>query len=169
MSQPAPALEAEFDQPAPRLPGGFASPPAAPARPVGGRRRAGGRAIPPSRGAGRQARARHAASGAWGGGQGAGRALAARVVTTGGLALALACGLGLAVLPGGAATAAADSSLTLSWAGGNPADVQEYQPARDPESVHYQDFKDVQVTVSQTQDLVDQVVQVEVTGMPGAT
>lgn len=77
---------------------------------------------------------------------------------------------GLAAAPAGAATdaAATDSALTVRWAG-DTSRAAEYQPQRDEASAHYGDFKDVTVTVSQTQSLTDQSVRVDVAGMPGAT
>jgi hypothetical protein len=47
--------------------------------------------------------------------------------------------------------------------------LQQFQPDRDPASVHYGDFENVQVSVSKTTDLVDESVTVTVTGMPGGT
>jgi ABC-type phosphate transport system substrate-binding protein len=102
----------------------------------------------------------------------AGRAAVARHgsrLAATGLALALAAGAGLAALPGPRAVAADDSAVTIAWAGGNPADLQQYQPDRDPSSIHHQDFENVRVTVSRTRDLVDEAVTVTVTGMPGPT
>jgi hypothetical protein len=92
-------------------------------------------------------------------------------VAAAGLAVVAASALGLAGLPGQEAAVAADgdSAVTVAWASGNSVDLQQYQPERDPESIHYPDFKDVKVTVSRTQGLTDEVVQVTVSGMPGAT
>jgi hypothetical protein len=87
----------------------------------------------------------------------------------GGLALALAAGIGLAALPGPRAEAADHSEITVAWPGGNSPDLQQYQPQRDPSSIHYQDFENVRVTVSKTRDLTDEAVTVTVTGMPGAS
>lgn len=67
---------------------------------------------------------------------------------------------------GGTAT---DSAVTIAWDGEGNGDLQQYQPERDAENHHYGDFQDVEVTVSQTEDLTDQLVEVTVTGMPGAT
>jgi hypothetical protein len=85
------------------------------------------------------------------------------------LTLALASGIGLAAVPAPSAQAAEDSAVTVVWAGGNAADLQALQPERDPASIHYQDFKDLKVTVSRTQDLVDEALAVRVEGMPGPT
>ncbi|MDR2378643.1 MAG: hypothetical protein LBD70_04370 [Bifidobacteriaceae bacterium] len=63
--------------------------------------------------------------------------------------------------------AAESSALTVAWAGGNGADLQQYQPSRDPSSAYFEEFKDLAVTVSRTRDLVDEAVTVTVTGMPG--
>ncbi|MDR0626084.1 MAG: hypothetical protein LBG11_02295 [Bifidobacteriaceae bacterium] len=65
--------------------------------------------------------------------------------------------------------AAKQAPLTVSWAGGNSADLQQYQPERDRSAAYYEEFKDVRVTVAKTRDLVDEAIAVTVTGMPGAT
>lgn len=101
------------------------------------------------------------------------------------LAAALAaCALaaGLAGVPV-AATAADDagSSLTVSWLN-DDSRAAALQPSRAHTSLsqamgrtgeitnpHYDDFKGLEVTVSQTEGLADQVIQVEVEGMPGGT
>jgi hypothetical protein len=85
------------------------------------------------------------------------------------LAVAAASAGGLVTLSSPEPSQADDdvSSVTVAWAGGNGVELQAFQPDRDPDSVHYEDFADVEVTVDQTTGLVDQVVTVEVTGMPG--
>ncbi|MDR3361027.1 MAG: hypothetical protein LBO20_10400, partial [Bifidobacteriaceae bacterium] len=94
------------------------------------------------------------------------RRLARRVMAAS-LALAVAAGVGLALAPAAPSAAADVSAVTVAWAGGNPAEVQQYQPVRDPASPHHPEFKDLQVTVSKTADLVDEAVTVTVSGMPG--
>lgn len=61
------------------------------------------------------------------------------------------------------------SAVTLNWAGDNADSLQQYQPERDPKSIHYDDFDRLSVSVSQTRDLTDQVVQVRVAGFDGPT
>jgi hypothetical protein len=66
-----------------------------------------------------------------------------------------------------------DSAVTVKWAGGN-GELQQFQPDRSDMvdnadgSGHWEDFKDLDVTVSQTEGLIDQVVTVTASGM-GAT
>lgn len=63
-----------------------------------------------------------------------------------------------------------DSAVTLKWSGGN-GELQQYQPDRShmvdnaDGSGHWEDFNDLEVTVSQTDDLIDQVVTVTASGM----
>ncbi|WP_129783842.1 hypothetical protein [Promicromonospora panici] len=63
-----------------------------------------------------------------------------------------------------------DSAVTVKWAGGN-GDLQRFQPDRShmvdnaDGSGHWEDFKDLEVTVSQTEGLIDQTVTVTATGM----
>lgn len=69
-----------------------------------------------------------------------------------------------------AQAAETDSAVTLKWAGGN-GELQQYQPNRAhmvdnaDGSGHWLDFEDLQVSVSQTKNLTDQVVTVSITGM----
>ncbi|WP_460945237.1 hypothetical protein [Okibacterium endophyticum] len=77
-------------------------------------------------------------------------------------------GVGTATPPAHAASETTDSAITVSWQG-DTGPAAQFQPARDTKSIHYQDFENVTVQVSQTSDLVDQVVVVDVNGMPGAT
>ncbi len=60
------------------------------------------------------------------------------------------------------------SSVTVRWTG-DQGSAAPYQPARDPQSVHYGDFKDLSVSVSKTTGLTDEVVSVHVGGLPGPT
>lgn len=79
------------------------------------------------------------------------------------------------------ANAADGSALTVSWLGDNSS-AASLQPAREFTSLsgaptaeepvtnpHYNEFRGLKVTVEQTQDLTDQVVRVNVSGMPGNT
>lgn len=87
----------------------------------------------------------------------------------------LLSGAGLASLATSPAALAADtdSAVTVSWAGDN-GKLQQYQPTvREQhlpggelaDSGKHEDFKDVKVTVSQTQELTDQVVTVKLAGL----
>ena len=90
-----------------------------------------------------------------------------RLVRVASLAVVAASLVGLIVsglqLPG-AEAAGDDSSLTVKWTGDSGA-AQPFQPARSTASPHYNDFKDVQITVSQTTNIGDQAVRVNVTGL----
>lgn len=87
-------------------------------------------------------------------------------------ALAVMLALGATGGAGVTATVAqaqsASSAVTVSWANPGSA-VAGYQPKRDTASKHYDDFKNLKVSVDQTRDLVDQTVTVDITGMPGQT
>lgn len=100
-----------------------------------------------------------------------GRTRAARVLRGVSLGVAAVSAAGLVALSVPTEARAADdsSALTVAWEGGNAGDLQQYQPTRDPASIHYGDFQNVTATVSQTADLTDQVVHVEVDGMTGPT
>jgi len=74
----------------------------------------------------------------------------------------------LAAAPGADAAGSTESALTVRW-NGDTGDAAQYQPARDPESIHFGDFDDVAVTVTKTRNLTDEVIGVTVTGMPGPT
>ncbi|GGH51306.1 hypothetical protein [Microbacterium album] len=79
--------------------------------------------------------------------------------------------------PAAQATEATDSAVTVKWAGGNAPDLQRYQPDHaaltsdgagaggDAGSGHWNDFKDLEVTVSQTRGLRDQAVTVTAKGL----
>lgn len=97
------------------------------------------------------------------------------------VALVSACGL-VALSTGPGARAAGegeltDSAVTITWAGGN-GDLQRYQPdhaaltsdgnGNDAGSGHWDDFKNLKVTVSQTEDLIDQTVVVTASGIAGS-
>ncbi|WOQ18179.1 hypothetical protein [Raineyella sp. W15-4] len=74
-----------------------------------------------------------------------------------------------------ARAAGGDSPITVKWAGGNEAGLQKYQPdhaaltsdgnGKDAGSGHWDDFKNLQVTVSKTTDLDTEVVRVTAKGM----
>ena len=70
------------------------------------------------------------------------------------------------------AASAADSSLTISWAG-DTSSAAALQPARSTSDLEHNEFdnefKDVKVTVQQTQNLIDQAVRVDISGFPGGT
>lgn len=83
----------------------------------------------------------------------------------------------------GAETAHADGSqVTVAWAGGNADDIQAVQPGSRPDaderiparsdaepywqkSGHYEDFKNLKVTVSKTKSLGDEVIDITASGM----
>ncbi|HAM44107.1 MAG TPA: hypothetical protein DCM67_03650 [Propionibacteriaceae bacterium] len=82
-------------------------------------------------------------------------------------AMVVASGAGFSVTVA-RATSTSDSALSVAW-NADTSRAAAYQPARDATSKHYQDFKNLTVSVDQTKDLIDQTVTVKVTGMPGAT
>ncbi len=55
------------------------------------------------------------------------------------------------------------SQLTVKWLG----DPSAYQPPRDSASPHYSEFDGIEITVSQTANIIDQAVRVSVTGFAG--
>ncbi|WP_375385424.1 hypothetical protein [uncultured Microbacterium sp.] len=67
------------------------------------------------------------------------------------------------------------SAITVKWAGGNASDVQKYQPdhavltsdgqGNDAGSGHWDDFKNLEVTVSKTKELGDESVLITAKGM----
>jgi hypothetical protein len=73
----------------------------------------------------------------------------------------------VAVVPASPAVAAsAPSSLTVKWAG-DTSSARDDQPARNPNSPHYNEMKNISVTVSQTEDIIDQAIRVEISGFAG--
>jgi hypothetical protein len=66
------------------------------------------------------------------------------------------------------ADANADSSLTVSWTG-DTGSAASIQPTRDTSGFEYNEFKNIKVTVEQTQNLIDQAVRVDVSGFSGGT
>jgi hypothetical protein len=93
-------------------------------------------------------------------------------------------GFGLAGLTTGTTAASAvevsDSAVEIAWNGdGNASSIQALQPARDKTwlsekkglegNPHAADFEDLKVRVSKTAGLGDELVKIDVTGMPGGT
>ena len=66
------------------------------------------------------------------------------------------------------AAAAVDSSLSINWSG-DSGSAASLQPARDTSGFEYDEFKNIKVTVAQTQNLIDQAVRVDVSGFSGGT
>jgi hypothetical protein len=99
------------------------------------------------------------------------RRRAVRRVRVIGAMVAAASLAGMLALAAGTPRASADagSALTVSWAN-DRSSASSYQPARsDDASGHYGDFKNLKVTVSQTQNLIDQAVTVTATGLAPTT
>lgn len=97
--------------------------------------------------------------------------------------MACALSVGVAGVPVAASAAGdeGDSSITVKWLN-DDSRAADLQPARETTHLspapstpgeitnpHYENFKNLQVTVSETEDLADQVVRIEVSGMPGQT
>lgn len=103
------------------------------------------------------------------------RTRAARRVTVAAVVAALVTGLGAlgAATPAAQAAEPTDSAVTIKWAGGNDTELQQYQPDRShmvdnaDGSGHWEDFNELEVTVSKTRALRDQVVTVNISGMAG--
>lgn len=98
------------------------------------------------------------------------------------VALAMVAFVGVAIVPASARAddaAATGSAVTVKWAGGNAAEIQKYQPDHagllsdgaggDAGSGHWDDFKNLSVTVSKTRGVGDEVVTVTAKGMNGGT
>lgn len=96
------------------------------------------------------------------------RILGARVAFATVAALAFAGMAAVAPAASPANAADATSSLTVKWTG-DGSSAKDYQPARNTASPHYSDFKDLVVTVSQTSQIIDQAVRVEVSGFHAGT
>lgn len=64
------------------------------------------------------------------------------------------------------AVTATDSSITIKWQG-DDSRASSAQPTRDPSSPHFNEMKNITVTVSQTEDIIDQAVRVEIAGFAG--
>jgi hypothetical protein len=67
------------------------------------------------------------------------------------------------------AGAADGAAVTVKWTGGNDPALQSLQPPRDPASIHYGDFENVSVSIDRNTDLVDEALEVEVSGFNGPT
>ena len=91
--------------------------------------------------------------------------------------LASVSAIGFVTLPASSAEAADDASsaVTVAWRGGNDPELQKFQvdheklltdaSGNDAGSGHWDDFKDLKISVSKTQGLVDEVIEVTATGM----
>ena len=66
------------------------------------------------------------------------------------------------------ATNAEDSSLTVNWTG-DTSSAASLQPQHNPGDFEYDEFKNIKVTVSQTSNLIDQAVHVDMSGFQGGT
>ncbi len=64
------------------------------------------------------------------------------------------------------AATANDSALTVKWTG-DDSSAQAFQPERKTTSPHYNDFKNLAISVSQTSGIIDQAIRVRVTGFAG--
>lgn len=65
-----------------------------------------------------------------------------------------------------AEAATVSSSLTVKWLGDTSRAAGD-QPTRDASSPHYNEMMNISVTVSQTQQIIDQAIRVEVSGFAG--
>jgi len=92
------------------------------------------------------------------------RIIARTVVTVMALGAAIAPASFLTAEP--ASAAAASSSITVSWLN-DVSNARDAQPTRDPSSPHYNEMKNITVTVSQTKDIIDQAIRVQVSGFAG--
>ena len=59
------------------------------------------------------------------------------------------------------ASAATSSAVTVNWLA-DASSAATFQPARDPQSPHYGEMKDLSISVSQTSGLIDQAISVSV-------
>ncbi len=95
------------------------------------------------------------------------RTVAARLISG---ALAFAFGAAIAVSPvlPAQSSKAVDtpSSLTVKWLG-DTSSAAGYQAPRNANSPHYNEMKNIQITVSQTTQIIDQAVRISVTGFAG--
>ena len=104
------------------------------------------------------------------------RAAIVRVVCMGIVVGSIAGLVFLTSAPSTQAATNADSALTISWANDTSA-AKSFQPDRTvdgtvggtPGGFEYDEFKNLKVTVNQTSDLIDQAVQVDMSGFPGGT
>lgn len=59
-----------------------------------------------------------------------------------------------------------DSKLTVKWTG-DTSSASDFQPSRQTASPHYNDFKNLSISVSQTTGIIDQAIRVRVAGFAG--
>jgi len=73
----------------------------------------------------------------------------------------------VAGVPATPANAVSDAApLTITW-DSDTSSAQSFQPPRDTSSPHYNEMKNISVTVSQTTNLIDQAVRVSIAGFAG--
>ncbi|AWB95421.1 hypothetical protein DCE93_06910 [Agromyces badenianii] len=108
-----------------------------------------------------------------------GYAARARLLRWASLALVAASTVGLMALtpPTTAHAETDDSAVTVKWAGGNDPSLQRFQVdharllsdgnGNDAGSGHWNDFKDLEVSVAKTRGLGDEAVTITATGMAG--
>ncbi len=94
------------------------------------------------------------------------RSAAPRVVSFTLVTVAMVAGLVIVPTSAEPAQAATTSALTVSW-NADTSDARQFQPDRLPSSPHYNDFKDIKITVSQTTAILDQAIRVSVEGFAG--
>ncbi|MBC7519182.1 MAG: hypothetical protein H7248_09970 [Microbacteriaceae bacterium] len=95
------------------------------------------------------------------------RGLALLMVRVGCLAVAGISAVGLfVVVPGATATGATSSAVTVGWVAASGTTNSD-QPVRDTGNAEYDGFKNLQVSVAQTEDIGDQAVRVSITGFTG--
>lgn len=68
--------------------------------------------------------------------------------------------------PSADAAASGSSALSVKWVSDNSS-AQAVQPTRDASSPHYNEFKKIAISVSQTSGIIDQAIRVSVTGFAG--
>jgi hypothetical protein len=84
------------------------------------------------------------------------------------VALGSLCGMVIGGAFSSTAAVPTSSSLTINWTG-DASSAATLQPTRDPGGFEYDEFKNLKVTVEQTQNLIDQAVRIDVSGFPGGT
>lgn len=62
--------------------------------------------------------------------------------------------------------ASVPTPITITW-DDDTSSARNFQPRRDPLSPHYNEMRNISVTVSQTKDIIDQAVRVTVSGFAG--
>ena len=65
-----------------------------------------------------------------------------------------------------ASATSAPTPITVTW-DGDTSSARDFQPQRDPNSPHYNEMRNISVTVNQTEDLIDQAVRVNISGFAG--